>query len=66
MDELVIKGTERLKENGIEVLYAENANNALEYIYSIVNGHEIVAKSKSNTAGEIGLTNSRREWCRGD
>jgi len=56
MDELVTKGTARLQENGIEVLYADNAKNALEYIYSIVKGHEIVAKSKSNSTGEIGLT----------
>jgi len=56
MAELVKKGTQNLQENGVEVLYAENAIDALKYIYSIVNGHEMVAKSKSNTAGEIGLT----------
>jgi L-lactate dehydrogenase complex protein LldG len=56
MDELIIKGTERLEENGVEVIFAEKAENALEAIYSIVKNQSMVAKSKSNTAGEIGLS----------
>ncbi len=56
MDKLVKMGTERLEENGMEVIAAENSQEALEAIYSIVKGHDMVAKSKSNTAGEIGLT----------
>lgn len=56
MDELVKLGTKRLEKNGVEVIYAEKPENALEAIYSIVKGNEMVAKSKSNTSGEIGLT----------
>jgi L-lactate dehydrogenase complex protein LldG len=56
MDHLIDKGTKRLHENGVEVIYAEKSYDALEAIYSIVNDQSIIAKSKSNTAGEIGLT----------
>jgi L-lactate dehydrogenase complex protein LldG len=56
MKELIDKGTQKLQENGVEVLYAEKSENALEAIYSIVKDHSMVAKSKSNTAGEIGLS----------
>lgn len=56
MEELVDKGIKKLQENGVEVVYAEKSENALEAIYSIVKDHSMVAKSKSNTAGEIGLS----------
>lgn len=56
MNELVDKGTKMLQENGIEVVYAAKSEDALEAIYSIVNHNSMIAKSKSNTAGEIGLS----------
>lgn len=56
MEELVKRGIQKLGENGIEVVTAHKPEDALEAIYSIVKDQEIVAKSKSNTAGEIGLT----------
>lgn len=55
MEELIEKATLRLQENGVEVVLAEKSENALEAIYSIVKDQKMVAKSKSNTAGEIGL-----------
>ena len=55
MEELIEKATVRLQENGVEVVLAEKSENALEAIYSIVKDQKMVAKSKSNTAGEIGL-----------
>lgn len=45
-----------LTNNGIEVIYAEDTASALNAIYDIVKNEKIVAKSKSNTAGEIGLS----------
>jgi len=56
MEELVSRGIEKLEENGVEVVTADKPEDALEAIYSIVHDQSIVAKSKSNTAGEIGLT----------
>jgi L-lactate utilization protein LutB len=56
MEELVSRGIEKLEENGVEVVTADKSEDALEAIYSIVKNQNIVAKSKSNTAGEIGLT----------
>ncbi len=55
MEELIEKATVRLQENGVEVVLAKKSENALEAIYSIVKDQKMVAKSKSNTAGEIGL-----------
>ena len=55
MEELIEKATVRLQENGVEVVLAKKSENALETIYSIVKDQKMVAKSKSNTAGEIGL-----------
>jgi L-lactate dehydrogenase complex protein LldG len=56
MEDLIDKGTRRLQDNGVEVIFAEKSVDALEAVYSIVQDQSIVAKSKSNTAGEIGLT----------
>ncbi len=56
MEELIEKATKKLEENDVEVIYAEKSENALEAIYNIVKDHSMVAKSKSNTAGEIGLS----------
>ncbi len=55
MDKLVDKGIKNFKKNGIEVILAETSKDALEAIYNIVKDESIIAKSKSNTAGEIGL-----------
>ena len=56
LDLLIDKGIKKLQKNGVEVILAEKSENALEEIYSIVKDESMVAKSKSNTAGEIGLS----------
>ena len=55
MDKLVDKGIKNFKKNGIEVILAETSKDALDAIYNIVKEESVIAKSKSNTAGEIGL-----------
>jgi len=45
----------RLKENGIDVRYAETASDALEIISTIIGDNKVIGKSKSNTITEIGL-----------
>jgi len=47
---------ENLQSNGIEVVMAKDAHEAREVIYQLVKNEDMVAKSKSNTAGEIQLT----------
>ena len=47
---------ERLMDNGIEVIIAQDSHEAADAIYGLVKDQRIIAKSKSNTAGEIGLT----------
>jgi L-lactate dehydrogenase complex protein LldG len=56
MDVLVDKAIKNLEKNGVEVILAEKSDNALDALYSIVKDESMVAKSKSNTAGEIGLS----------
>ena len=56
MNQLIDKAIKKLQKNGLEVVLAEKSEDALEIIYSIVKDESIVAKSKSNTAGEIGLS----------
>ncbi len=56
MDQLLDKAIKKLQKNGLEVVLAEKSEDALEIIYSIVKDESMVAKSKSNTAGEIGLS----------
>ncbi len=56
LDELLNKGIKKLQENGNEVIFADNSEKALESILNIVKNELMVAKSKSNTAGEIGLS----------
>jgi len=56
MYQLLDKAVKKLQKNGLEVVLAEKSEDALETIYSIVKDESIVAKSKSNTAGEIGLS----------
>jgi L-lactate utilization protein LutB len=47
---------ERLLDNGIEVIIAHDSLEAVDAIYGLVKDQELIAKSKSNTAGEIRLT----------
>ncbi len=53
---LLKKAQENLQNNGIEVVMAKDAHEAREAIYQLVKNEDMVAKSKSNTAGEIQLT----------
>jgi iron-sulfur cluster protein len=53
---LLEKAQESLENNGIEVILAKDAEEARLAIYQLVKKEKIVAKSKSNTAGEIKLT----------
>ena len=50
------KACENLEKNGIEVIIAKDAEEARKIIYQLVEKENIVAKSKSNTAGEIQLS----------
>lgn len=45
-----------LANNDIEFFYAENGEKACEFIFNQVKDQDVVAKSKSNTLGEIGLS----------
>ena len=56
MDLLVKKAIKNLEKNGVEVVLAEKSENALDAVYSIVKDETVIAKSKSNTVGEIGLS----------
>jgi len=56
LDKLVEIATSNLQKNGIEVFYAEDSSEALNTIYSILKQEKTVAKSKSNTAAEIGIS----------
>ena len=56
LEELQIMAVKTLQKNGIEVIFAKNSKQALNAIYKILENEKIVAKSKSNTAGEIGLS----------
>jgi len=58
---LLEKARETLENNGIEVIMAHDAEEAREAIYQLVKNEETVAKSKSNTAGEIQLTEYLKE-----
>ncbi|MCE5214724.1 MAG: LUD domain-containing protein [Methanobacterium sp.] len=61
LDDLKELAFKRLRDNGIEVIYASDANEALKAIYGIVKDEKYVAKSKSNTASEIGITDLFKE-----
>lgn len=61
MEELLIMAQKRFKENGMQVFLAENDKKALEIIYGLIKDNEIIAKSKSNTVSEIGLSNFLKE-----
>jgi iron-sulfur cluster protein len=53
---LLEKARDNLEKNGIEVIMAKDGHEAREAIYQLVHDEDMVAKSKSNTAGEIQLT----------
>ncbi len=57
LEELIETAKKKFEENGIEVIFAENSQAALDTIYRTVKDESIIAKSKSNTANEIGLSN---------
>ena len=56
LDQLVDKAINNLCNNGIEVVYANDAKEALNAIYKVVKDEEWVSKSKSNTASEISIS----------
>ena len=56
LEELIETAKTRFLENGIEVIFAENSQVALDEIYKIIKDESIIAKSKSNNANEIGLS----------
>lgn len=53
---LLEKAQNKLQNNGIEIIMAKDGEEARTAIYELVKNEKIVAKSKSNTAGEIQLT----------
>ena len=57
--ELLNQAVESFKRNDIEVKIAKTADDALDIIDELINSHDskTVAKSKSNTLGEINLKN---------
>ncbi|MEG3224054.1 MAG: lactate utilization protein B/C [Methanobacteriales archaeon Met13] len=61
LDELISLARRNLEENDVEVFMAPDANQARDYIYQIIKGENRVAKSKSNTTGEILLTEHLEE-----
>jgi len=56
LEELIKTAKERFQENGMEVIFAEDAQAALDEIYKIIKNEPIIAKSKSNNVNEIGLS----------
>jgi len=56
LEDLKETAIKRLNDNGIEVIYATDSTAALKAIYNLVKNEEGVAKSKSNTTSEIGIT----------
>lgn len=56
LEELIETAKTRFLENGMEVIFAENSQMALDEIYKIIKDEPIIAKSKSNNVNEIGLS----------
>lgn len=56
LEELLEEAASNLEENGVEVIMAPAGLQAREAIQDQLEGEVVVAKSKSNTAGEILLT----------
>ncbi len=61
LEELLETAQKSFEENGIELLYAENSEIACNLIYDLIKTEKIIAKSKSNTVFEIGLSNFLKE-----
>lgn len=61
MEELLETAQKSFKENGMQVFLAENDKKALKIIYDIIKDDKIIAKSKSNTVSEIGLSQFLKE-----
>jgi len=61
INELLKSAEKSFADNGIEVIYAENAQESLDEIYNIVKDEKIIGKSKSNTVNEIGLSDFLKE-----
>jgi L-lactate dehydrogenase complex protein LldG len=61
LDDLKKTALKKLEDNGMEVIYASDADEALKAIYAIVKDEKNVAKSKSNTASEIGISDLFKE-----
>ena len=55
LSELVRQALETLRENGVQVYYAESANDALATISRIIGTGKVVVAAKTITAEEIGL-----------
>ncbi len=56
IEDLITSAKTSLAENGIRVSFAKDSRKALKEIHKIVKDETIVAKSKSNTIAEIGLS----------
>ncbi|MCZ3367474.1 MULTISPECIES: LUD domain-containing protein [Methanobacterium] len=56
LEELIETAKNRFLENGMEVIFAENSQVALDEIYKLIKDEPIIAKSKSNNVNEIGLS----------
>jgi iron-sulfur cluster protein len=61
MVELIELAEKSFLENGIELVYAEDAEKALNIIYDLIKNENVIAKSKSNTVSEIGLSKFLKE-----
>lgn len=61
MEKLMETATKSFAENDIQLIYAQDASTALKQIYELIKKEKIVAKSKSNTVGEIGLSDFLKE-----
>jgi len=56
LQKLIKRAKNEFENNGIEFIYAEDEKKALLEIFKIIKDEKIVAKSKSNTINEIGLS----------
>ena len=56
LEELIETAKNKFLENGMEVIFAENSQVALDEIYKIIKDESAIAKSKSNNVNEIGLS----------
>ncbi|MBM4241631.1 MAG: lactate utilization protein [Euryarchaeota archaeon] len=56
LDNLIKTAKTNFETNGIDFIFAEDSKKALSEIYKLVKDETVVAKSKSNTIFEIGLT----------